>query len=174
MQQYPEPYLQYLVYFHTDRDLFECHEVLEEYWKSVPDSPLRQAWHGLIQIAVALYHERRGNRKGAVKMMQSAIQNLLEEHMNELGLQSSTLVKMMSSRLEHLINQPEGEYEDFNLPFADAELESTCQKRSLSQQKNWLAESSLNKADLIHKHTLRDRTTVIAERQKQFALKNFK
>lgn len=30
---YPAEYLEYLVYFHADRDYFECHEILEEYWK---------------------------------------------------------------------------------------------------------------------------------------------
>jgi predicted metal-dependent hydrolase len=55
--------------------------VLEEYWKSVPDSPLRQAWYGLIQIAVALYHHRRGNIAGARKMLESAIHNISEDHM---------------------------------------------------------------------------------------------
>ncbi len=30
---YPNAYLDYLVYFHGHRDYFECHEVLEEYWK---------------------------------------------------------------------------------------------------------------------------------------------
>jgi predicted metal-dependent hydrolase len=174
MQQYPEPYIEYLLYFHTDRDLFECHEVLEEYWKSVPDSPFRQAWHGLIQVAVALYHERRGNRKGAIKMMESAIQNLSESDINELGLQSSTLSELMSLRLEQLITHSKTEYEDFNLPFADAQLELLCQKRALSENKIWLAKSDFHQPSIIHKHTLRDRTEVIVERQKQFVLKQHK
>jgi predicted metal-dependent hydrolase len=174
MQQYPKPYIEYLVYFHTDRDLFECHEVLEEYWKSVPDSPLRQAWHGLIQIAVSLYHERRGNRKGAIKMMESAIHNLSDEHMNELGLQSSALSKLMSIRLDQLINHSKTEYEDFNLPIADLQLQLLCQKKAHSENKIWLAKSNFNLPSIIHKHTLRDRTEVIVERQKQFALKQHK
>jgi len=33
---YPEPYLEYLIQFHAERDYFECHEILEEYWKSAP------------------------------------------------------------------------------------------------------------------------------------------
>ena len=32
---YPEAYIEYLMYFHGNRDYFECHEVLEEYWKEV-------------------------------------------------------------------------------------------------------------------------------------------
>jgi predicted metal-dependent hydrolase len=174
MQQYPKPYIEYLVYFHTDRDLFECHEVLEEYWKSVPESPLRQAWHGLIQLAVALYHERRGNRRGAIKMMESAIQNLSESHINELGLQSSMLSKLMSSRLEQLMNHSNMEYEDFNLPFADPQLQLFCQKQALSENKIWLAKSDFHQPNIIHKHTLRDRTQVIVERQKQFTLNQHK
>jgi predicted metal-dependent hydrolase len=174
MRQYPEPYIEYLVYFHTDRDLFECHEVLEEYWKSVPDSSLRQAWHGLIQIAVALYHERRGNRKGAIKMMESAIRNLSIKHMNELGLQAAALSNLLTIRLEELINHSTTEYEDFNFPFADRELQLLCQQRALSENKVWLAKSDFNLPSIIHKHTLRDRTEVIGERQRRFTLNQHK
>lgn len=30
---YPTAYIKYLFHFHTDRDYFECHELLEEHWK---------------------------------------------------------------------------------------------------------------------------------------------
>ena len=37
MTQYPEAYTDYLCYFHGARDYFECHEVMEEYWKEHPN-----------------------------------------------------------------------------------------------------------------------------------------
>lgn len=33
---YPEAYVAFLHEFHTTRDYFECHEILEEYWKEDP------------------------------------------------------------------------------------------------------------------------------------------
>ena len=33
---YPTEYIQFLIHFHGDYDYFECHEILEEYWKTKP------------------------------------------------------------------------------------------------------------------------------------------
>ena len=30
-------FVKFIVYFNENQDFFECHEVLEEYWKSIPD-----------------------------------------------------------------------------------------------------------------------------------------
>ena len=50
-EAYPEAYIDFLVHFHGDRDWFECHERLEEYWKEHPDDPKSDTWVGLIQVA---------------------------------------------------------------------------------------------------------------------------
>ena len=87
MDAYPEAWLDYLFEFHATRDYFECHEILEEYWKSVPEGdPDRGVWVGLIQLAVALYHHRRGNRAGALKMYRGAAARLRPEALDRLGL----------------------------------------------------------------------------------------
>ncbi len=49
------------------KEFFDCHEVLEEYWKS-QQGPDRELTQGIIQIAVAYYHALKGNRKGAIKL----------------------------------------------------------------------------------------------------------
>lgn len=33
---YPTEYIQFLIHFHGDYDYFECHEILEGYWKTKP------------------------------------------------------------------------------------------------------------------------------------------
>lgn len=43
---------------------FECHETLEELWVG-QKGELRDFYQGLLQVAVALYHWRNGNFKGA-------------------------------------------------------------------------------------------------------------
>jgi len=44
---------------------FEAHEVLELLWRPLPKGPDRHFVQGLIQLAVALEHWRRGNPRGA-------------------------------------------------------------------------------------------------------------
>lgn len=48
---------------------FHAHEVLEDSWKSAPPAE-RQLWRGLAQLAVGLTHAARGNRRGAVTLLQ--------------------------------------------------------------------------------------------------------
>ncbi|MBU5614558.1 DUF309 domain-containing protein [Geomonas azotofigens] len=43
---------------------FQCHETLEELWVG-EKGELRDFYQGLLQVAVALYHWRNGNYKGA-------------------------------------------------------------------------------------------------------------
>jgi predicted metal-dependent hydrolase len=171
MRHYPEPYIEYLIYLHMERDFFECHEVLEEYWKSIPDSPMRQAWRGLIQIAVALYHQRRGNIAGARKMLESAIHNISKRDMEQLGLQSEAFSKLLEARLEQLKTAPHAKFEELNFPFADNDLMQLCLSHPLAANKIWLSQSDLLNPSLIHKHTLRDRSVVINTRQQQFVIR---
>jgi hypothetical protein len=48
---------------------FEAHEVLEALWKAAP-APQRELWRALAQVCVGLTHLRRGNRVGAVALLQ--------------------------------------------------------------------------------------------------------
>ena len=104
---YPDAYIDYLVQFQAVRDYFECHEILEEYWKQHPDSPYRETWVMLIQLAVSLYHHRRGNLRGAVKLMKGALRRYQAEHMAQLGVDGARLREMMEKRLTEYIEQPE-------------------------------------------------------------------
>ena len=56
-------------------EFFEAHEVLEELWKEY-SGPDRSFLQGLIQVAVALEHRLRGNRRGARGVLTSARRNL--------------------------------------------------------------------------------------------------
>ena len=44
---------------------FEAHEVLEAVWRETPRGPDRELLQGLIQLAVASEHWRRGNPRGS-------------------------------------------------------------------------------------------------------------
>ncbi|WP_245666046.1 DUF309 domain-containing protein [Actinoplanes subtropicus] len=50
---------------------FHAHEVLEGAWKACGDDT-RELWKGLAQLAVGVTHVRRGNRRGAVRLLTRA------------------------------------------------------------------------------------------------------
>lgn len=55
---------------------FECHETLEPLWQAAQGEQ-RIFLHALIQTAVALHHQQRGNHRGAHSLWQRARQKLL-------------------------------------------------------------------------------------------------
>ncbi|PSL50399.1 hypothetical protein B0H94_10310 [Salsuginibacillus halophilus] len=167
MEQYPEAYIDYLVYFHTDRDFFECHEVLEDYWKEATNKQER-VWVGLIQIAVGLYHERRGNTAGAERMISSSW-NILEKRREEveaLGLDAEALLEKLIERLQHL--RQDVPYVDMNLPINDPDLQTAVAHKAAQTGITFGAETDFTDDMIVHKHTLRpERAEVIQERKLQ-------
>ncbi|EIT86509.1 hypothetical protein A374_03024 [Fictibacillus macauensis ZFHKF-1] len=150
---YPQAYLDYLTHF-ASRDYFECHEVLEEHWKS--EGMENDLWVGLIQLAVGLYHERRGNHKGARRMLTSALKKL-EQHqssLQSLGIDRPRLLSLLKKRVS-TYNEDQL-FIDFDLPLEDQILRTHYESS--------LQPSNLNDDSLIHKHSLRDRSDVIQER----------
>ncbi len=171
---YPNSYIKYLVHFHGDRDYFECHEELEELWKQDQRGERKQYWVGLIQIAVSLYHHRRNNFQGAIRMMQNAISIIQKEkkQIMSLGLNPEELLRLLKKRVKEIENHDP--YYSFNLPIIDSELLSLCEQKCQLLGLNWGMESPLNNLQLIDKHKLRDRNDVIAEREKQKRIKKNK
>lgn len=168
---YPQAYVNYLVYFHGVRDYFECHEVLEEYWKEDELGDRKMHWVGLIQIAVSLYHQRRGNFNGAKRMMKSAITILEQEEgsISNLGLHYKRLLNILNERFEQMKNHVE--YTSFNLPIVDKNLLELCKSGCLKAGCQFGDPSNIQNAALINKHTLRDRSEVLLEREKQLKLR---
>jgi predicted metal-dependent hydrolase len=68
-QKTAPPELQKAIEEFNSGEWFECHETLEELWVG-EKGELRDLYQGLLQIAVALYHWRNGNFKGAVGLLQ--------------------------------------------------------------------------------------------------------
>jgi uncharacterized protein len=56
-------------------DWFECHETLEDLWVG-SEGELRDFYQGILQVAVALLHWRRGNYKGSVLLLVSGTDKL--------------------------------------------------------------------------------------------------
>jgi predicted metal-dependent hydrolase len=161
---YPNAYIDYLIHFHTDRDYFECHEILEEHWKQ---DGQKRVWVILIQIAVAFYHHRRGNEQGARKMMQKALSLLQGENVaiEQLGLDHTQLIKQLQHYIEQLDKGQS--YRSIQLPIMDEELLKTCQRICRERGLVWGKESDIHNEFLLHKHKLRDRSDVIAAREQK-------
>lgn len=97
---YPQAYIEYLLHFHATRDYFECHEVLEEHWKQTKE----HIWIGLIQLAVGMYHYRRGNIAGAKRMVTKAIRACQKEKQayEALGIHVEQLVSLLHTYVKRI------------------------------------------------------------------------
>ncbi|MDU2242934.1 MAG: DUF309 domain-containing protein [Paenibacillus sp.] len=104
---YEPLFVAYLVYFNRDRDYFECHEVLEELWLERGHDPL---YKGLLQIAVGLFHARRGNLSGGRKMLLSALERLSPYPELTLGID---LGKLRRETDEYVRAMADGENQAF-------------------------------------------------------------
>ncbi|MFS0786870.1 DUF309 domain-containing protein [Shouchella sp. 1P09AA] len=152
---YSNNYLAFLHYFHVDRDYFECHEVLEDEWKKHPDPDRLSPYVILIQTAVALYHERRGNEKGA-KILFHRILNRLRTRsfqLHQLGIDEQ---RLKADLQEHFAKVGTGPFVDYDLPLIDKQLLARCKHHAKGE---WGRESPLNEDELVHKHLLRTRKT---------------
>jgi uncharacterized protein len=156
---YPKEYLDYLLYFHCDRDYFECHEVLEEYWKETDAGNKDSVWVGLIQIAVGFYHFRRENRKGAARILKRGLVNLRHHSrsLQKLGIDPVNLQNTLEQTVQDI--NSEKKYKSIELPLND-EL-----KQMLQSKCRVPGNQQTIPASIIHRHSLRDRTEVIRQRE---------
>lgn len=163
---YPHEYIQYLVHFHGDRDYFECHEILEEYWKKNDPGNKDSIWVGLILLSVSNYHHRRANFNGAKRTLKKAIKIFLlqEKSLKSLRLNQEQLMSLLQQRLDMM--EKEIAYNNFDLPIYDSSLIDACKKTASKMGIKRGSESDLMNMDIIHKHLVRDRTSVIEERNR--------
>lgn len=168
---YPQEYIDFLVHFHGDRDYFECHEILEEFWKKVDSNNKNSVWVGLIQLAVANYHHRRGNFNGALRTMQKALKILSSNEVliQNLGLHSNSLLKQITACITSIDKR--NNYQSMNLPIQSNQLLERCISRSQELNMKWQIESDLTNTQIVHRHKERDRSTVIEERNKAKQIK---
>jgi uncharacterized protein len=164
MYSYPVPYLAFLAHFHIDRDYFECHELLEEYWKKT-NGARDSVWVGLIQSAVFLYHYRRGNKAGAIRMAQKSLTCFIrrQEALRKLGVDAERFLLL----IEQAADDAEAgvPFKPIEIPIADPQLQNELEKFAAAFQ------PESDEQFLINKHKLRDRTDVLKARTAAIALK---
>ena len=168
---YPNEYIQFLAHFHGDRDYFECHEILEEYWKKNDGRNKNSIWVGLILLAVSTYHHRRNNFNGAKRTLEKAIKifKTESEFVIKLGLNYPLLQDLLKERLSIVTNQQR--YSSFNLPLKDLALLKLCKRYCEQNGVVWGMDSDVANDHLVHRHVLRDRTSVMEERNQALKLR---
>jgi predicted metal-dependent hydrolase len=161
---YPQEYIDFLVHFHGNRDYFECHEIIEEYWKKIDRENKNSIWVGLIQLAVSQYHYRRDNLTGAYKTLQKSLHifRAQPEEVTRLGMDQDMLIKQLQGLLSKI--EQKQNYESQNLPITSPDIIARCLQRSRELHMNWDSPSTMSDAGLVHRHKKRDRTQVIQER----------
>lgn len=181
MSRYPQDYIHFLLEFHATRDYFECHEILEEFWKEQVHDEQREVWKILIQIAVGLYHARRGKWAGAIKMFASSLNSLDTYDLEaKCGIDQHALRQLLVERVEkwraalnEVVSLNEGPpFEDMMIPILDGELLETCRLQCRQQGLVWGRSSPLDEVELIERHRLRDRSDVIAARAEAWKLRS--
>lgn len=157
-------YIEYCTYFNGNRDYFECHEVLEDYWKQVATGEKEHPLVGYIQIATGMYHWRRGNLRGASKMLANGYR-ILSTTTKTIFIEKINLEALLYD-VQNAINaiQLGASFEAFEIEITDEEL-SKAVAESFSDMPNL-------EADFIrNKHLLRDRTEVLEAREKSIETK---
>ncbi|MFK4997722.1 DUF309 domain-containing protein [Bacillus sp. N9] len=122
-------------------------------------------WVGLIQVAVAFYHYRRRNMKGAVKMLQKALEQLAIQRNNiySLGIDYDVLIHDL--QMIELEIQEGLSYKPYHLPIYDQALLTLCKTRAIEAGYEWETKVDDAPPFIVHKHITRDRTEVEAERK---------
>jgi predicted metal-dependent hydrolase len=160
---YPEEYIHYLAEFYGSRDYFECHEIMEKYWKEHPDSAYTTCWLVLIRIPVCLYHARRGNWTGAVKLMRKAAEEADARQFDQLGLDGNKLVVQLKQAASEW-NNPDNAYADIELNNTDVILLEAAQSRCRELGYTWGMHGLEAGDSVIHRHRTRDRSNVVSAR----------
>ena len=163
-QPFHRNYIDFFVYFNGNEDYFECHEVFEELWKEVAPRDKEHVLVGFIQIATGLYHWRRGNLKGAERSIQKGIK-FIEQSEPSVYTTPIELKNMIQKSKKALCSiQNSEKFIPFSITFKDEALAKLVAQKI----------ENLPASDpyfIRHKHMLRDRSTIIAERNNRLAAK---
>lgn len=171
----PNEFIKYLVEYHGRRDYFECHELLEEYWKKADPRNMKSHWVGFILIAVSAYHHRRGNFAGAEKTAKKALIIFEEANastISSLGIDYIELKQLIKKNIQLIQNKET--YRSINLPIQNEDLQQTCLSMCKQHNLEWCQKKAVVSPDIVDRHLVRDRSEVIREREYQKKLRSMK
>jgi predicted metal-dependent hydrolase len=168
----------YFLHFHTDYNYFLCHELGEDLWKKASSLLEKDAWLVMTKVAVVMYHWRRGAWSGAKKVWQDTQTMLADTQLIRVGIDEQrffVLWEMIGRRIAS--GTP---YAPLELPICDKHLLDNARSRVqyMQQRKDkhfpsWMGADTAPDA-VRYMHRLRDRSGVIAARQRALKQKKSK
>ncbi|GKV65642.1 MULTISPECIES: DUF309 domain-containing protein [Sporosarcina] len=164
MNPYYHPlFLQFIVYFNDNQDYFECHEVLEEYWKTQDGFSKDHPLTAYILLATGMYHWRRGNVTGASRTMNKASQRFRQIPAKFDVYYDEVAVDEVLHHIQNSLNRMQSGtcFTAFPLPVSP-ELQAAAETARPS-----LLLLPKNSASVIHKHMQRDRSDILLQREEK-------
>ena len=101
----------------NDGEFFEQHETLELLWRQTR-GPVRDLYHGILQVGVGLHHWRRGNFHGAAVLLEEGIRRLEPFRPSCQGVDVAALVDAARAARERLIALGQARMSEYDM--ADA------------------------------------------------------
>jgi uncharacterized protein len=153
-------FVDYCAYFNGNKDYFECHEVLEEYWKEIAPGDKFHPLVGYVQLATGLYHWRRDNFSGASRILTKAQMNF-KQNQGSLYfkyIDFDTLQSKIDSTLTFIENK--ASFHGFALPINNETLLQQTNEKIVKLP-------PLSQHFIINKHMLRDRSEIIKAREQK-------
>lgn len=152
-------FVAFLKQFNETFDYFECHELLEDYWKEVSPRQKNHALTALILLATSMYHWRRGNLPGAIKTMKTSMNRMEVTKDSPFfeNLNFQKLTKDMTYALALMTSTQN--FQGFTIEISNPFLQSLVNDLHL--------ETNEDLHYLIHKHMLRDRSEILEERERE-------
>ncbi|MEK4531129.1 DUF309 domain-containing protein [Solibacillus sp. FSL K6-1554] len=151
-------FIDYCAYFNGNNDYFECHEVLEEYWKEIAPKEKLHPLVGYVQLATGMYHWRRSNVTGAARIIEKAILNFELNRNSEFFEFIDLKQLLLIMKNQHRKIQENEPFKRFKLPITDRQLQELVQQRIMTIP---LMDSHF----IFNKHMLRDRTEILEARE---------
>lgn len=152
-------FVQFLKEFNDINDYFECHELLEDYWKEVAPRQKVHSLAALILLSTSMYHWRRGNFSGALKTMGGSIKRMKEtSHSSFFETINFHRLYQDATNAYNSIQKQEP-FLGFQIDIQNKELLSRVEEIPFVKEED--------RNFLIHKHMLRDRSEILEEREKQ-------
>ena len=152
-------FTQFITYFNEHEDYFECHEVLEEYWKEIAPKDKTHSLTAWILLATGMYHWRRGNFSGAKRSLTRSFDRI---QMNEDSVFFEEInLQHVNKQIQHAIElvHLEKTFEAFKIQIISPALQDAID--------NQPALVPLIGDQLIHKHMLRDRSEILKAREEK-------
>lgn len=159
-------FVNFIVYFNENQDYFECHEVLEEYWKTLPDGGKEHPLTAYILLATGMYHWRRGNPTGAIRTINKALKKFQQFNLQKPSYRREIDTNRLLQDVQYTADLlAKGlPFESFPIIVQSPELAALVEQANSTMDLLPLGSDAV-----IHKHMLRDRSDILRERYNSIA-----